>query len=123
MQRPPEQRPSAAPLEKQVLPGMQHGAPGPPQQPPPPHTEPGPQALLHRVQCSVLVATLTSQPSTEVPLQLPQPAAHIAMRQVEFMHAPVAWAKAQARPQPPQLAASPRVSTSQPLAGLPSQSA
>ena len=122
-QRLDTQRASAAPLAKQVLPGGQHGAPGPPQQPEAPHTEPGPQALLHRVQFCALVVRLISQPSTEAPLQLSQPALQEAMRQLELMQAAVAWAKAQARPQPPQLAASPRVSTSQPSAAIPLQSA
>jgi hypothetical protein len=64
----------------------------------------------------------TSQPSEATALQSPRPAAQV------MVHAPIAQPAAppvalHARPQPPQWATAPLVSTSQPLAAAPSQSA
>ena len=69
-------------------------------------------------------STLTSQPLAGLPSQSAKPAAQAPIAQAPIAQVGVALAKAQRMPQPPQLAMSAaRTATSQPLAGMPSQSA
>ena len=80
------------------------------------------QRAPHAPQCATSVAGSTSQPLAASPSQSAAPASqrmpHTAPVQVAAARGPAA----QARPQPPQCAVAPRVSTSQPLAASPSQS-
>jgi len=74
-------------------------------------------------QFETLVAVAASQPLAALPSQSAKPAAQLATAHAPAMQAAVPLAAAQARPHAPQLPALVRVSTSQPLAGLRSQSA
>lgn len=81
------------------------------------------QTVPHAPQLRASVWMLTSQPSTEAPLQFAKPALQAARLHTPSAHVAEALGRTQARPHPPQLFGSPRVSVSQPFAGLPSQSA
>jgi hypothetical protein len=74
-------------------------------------------------QLAVLERVSTSQPLAALPSQLAKPAVQAPMPQTPAVHTDEALALEQALPQRPQLPVLERVSTSQPLAGLPSQSA
>ncbi len=80
------------------------------------------QAVPHAPQWLVVTASSTSQPLAASPSQSAKPASQVKV------HAPIAqallaWARAgHATPQPPQWLVLVRVSTSQPLAAMPSQS-
>lgn len=64
-------------------------------------------ALLQRPQCSVLVASVTSQPSTGIPLQSAKPALQADLPHTMSRHSRAALATAgQGMPQPPQLSGS-----------------
>jgi hypothetical protein len=80
-------------------------------------------ALPQRPQCAGALRVSTSQPLAGSPSQSAKPGLHEATPQRPAAHAPTALGGAQAMPQPPQLRASARASTSQPLVGAPSQSA
>jgi hypothetical protein len=79
--------------------------------------------LPHAPQWAASLARLTSQPSVALPLQSAKPERHAATVQRPAKQAPAALPGAHTLPHAPQWLASVRVSTSQPLAGLPSQSA
>src|SRR5579864_5149337 len=81
------------------------------------HSAPQPPQLLGSTPM------LVSQPSTAAPLQSAQPALQAATVQLPAAPAGTALGRLHAAPQPPQFAASVRMSCSQPLAALPSQSA
>jgi hypothetical protein len=76
-----------------------------------------------RPQLPVLERVSTSQPLAALPSQLAKPALHAPMPQTPAEHTDEALALEQALPQRPQLPVLERVSTSQPFAALPSQSA
>ena len=80
-------------------------------------------AASQRPQCCALVTVLVSQPVVGSASQSPKPVLHASIAQALMRHAAVALRIAQARPQAPQLAVSVRLSTSQPFAAIPSQSA
>jgi hypothetical protein len=81
-------------------------------------------ARPHAPQWSVAVRRSVSQPLTAMPSQSPKFVAQVVTEQVEALQAAVAvLGSMHARPQPPQCDAELRVSTSHPLAVLPSQSA
>ena len=74
-------------------------------------------------QCIVLTRTSTSHPLVGLPSQSPKPWSHAITVQVPAEHAPVPLAGVHSFIQRPQWVRSLRVSTSQPLAALASQSA
>jgi hypothetical protein len=80
-------------------------------------------ALPQRLQLAVLLRVSTSQPLGTRPSQLAKPALHAPMPHTPAEQVEVPLAVEQALPQRPQLPVLLRVSTSQPLRGLPSQSA
>jgi hypothetical protein len=69
-----------------------------------------------------LVLRLVSQPLAALPSQFPKPALHEAMAHEPLAQVAVALVREHATPQPPQFA-SELSAVSQPLAGIPSQSA
>jgi hypothetical protein len=79
-------------------------------------------ARRHIPQCVADVLRLVSQPLAGFVSQSPKPAAHAATAHVPFVHAGVALASEQARPQAPQWLTALRVLVSQPLATFMSQS-
>ncbi len=81
------------------------------------------QALPQRPQCAGALRVSTSQPLAGSPSQSAKPGLQAPTPQRPATHAPAALAGAQTMPQPPQLRASARASTSQPLVVAPSQSA
>ena len=97
----------------------QQGSPAPPQH----------AALTHEVahlrphapQWAGVLAVFTSQPLDGSSSQLAKAPLHMVIWQDPPRHTSAALASAQARPQPPQWVIEVRVSTSQPLAALPSQ--
>jgi hypothetical protein len=89
----------------------------------PEHTWPVAHARPHAPQWAVLVRVSVSQPLAALPSQSANPARHDAIVHVPPAHAAVALGRLHARPHIPQLVAVVRVSTSQPFAGFPSQSA
>lgn len=80
-------------------------------------------AFPHAPQLLASLVRLISQPFAAFPSQSANPALHAAIAHFEAAHVSVALFVLQGRPQPPQLLALVVVLTSQPLAGLPSQSA
>jgi hypothetical protein len=87
------------------------------------HVSPAAQALLQRPQWVIEVRVSTSQPLAASPSQFAKPALQVKAH-APALQVAVALARAgQALPHDPQFAAEARVSTSQPLAALPSQSA
>jgi hypothetical protein len=81
-----------------------------------------PHALPQRPQCARVVLVLASQPLAALLSQSPKPALHIN-EHAPALQAGVPLAAAHAFAQRPQCATLDVVSVSQPLAGLPSQSA
>jgi len=81
------------------------------------------QARPHMPQFRTLLAVAASQPLAALPSQLAKPAAQVATAHAPAVHVAVPLAAVHVRPHTPQFVALVRVSTSQPLAGLPSQSA
>jgi hypothetical protein len=81
------------------------------------------QARPHMPQFWTLLAVATSQPLAALPSQLAKPAAQVATAHAPAAHVAAPLGAAHVRPHIPQFAALVRVSTSQPLPGLPSQSA
>jgi hypothetical protein len=79
---------------------------------------PGVQALPQAPQWLV-VSRRASHPSATLLLQLAKPALQLTMRHMPAMHAPVAFAGAHARPQPPQWARFVLVSTHAPEHSVP----
>jgi hypothetical protein len=71
---------------------------------------------------SVSVVSGLSQPLATIPSQLPNPPLHVVSAQLPLAHDSEALFRSQLVPQPPQFE-SVRMSVSQPLTGLPSQSA
>ncbi|MBK6533845.1 MAG: hypothetical protein IPF99_30940 [Deltaproteobacteria bacterium] len=94
-----------------------------------PATQPGTafaragHSIMHPPQLVVESRTFVSQPSLRLPLQLPKPTLQVATAHTPAAHAAIPFGGLQERPQLPQSVMLVRVSTSQPLAGLPSQSA
>jgi hypothetical protein len=86
------------------------------------HTRPLAQALPQAPQWVLALRVSTSQPLAALPSQSPRPVAQAATAQAPLSQRAVAPASAQVMPQPPQWVALVRVSASQPLAALPSQS-
>jgi hypothetical protein len=81
------------------------------------------QAFPHIPQCEVLVRVSVSQPLDALPSQLPKPGLQVKLH-IPALHVVVALARAgQAFPHIPQCEVFVRVSVSQPLDALPSQSA
>src|SRR5262245_12859405 len=80
------------------------------------------QSLPHVPHAVVVDSRFASQPFVADMSQSPKPALHDATRQVLAMHAPVPFAGAQSRPQPPQCVMVVRVSISQPSIGSTLQS-
>ena len=78
---------------------------------------------LHAPQLFTLVRVLISQPSDTMLLQSAKPALHEPMRHAPLLQTDVPLAAVHCVPQPPQFPASAAMLTSQPLAGLLSQSA
>ena len=74
-------------------------------------------------QLSTSVAEFDSQPSAAVPLQLLKPVVQVPGWHWPALQTPMALAGAQVLPQPPQFAVLAAMSCSQPLLGMPSQSA
>jgi hypothetical protein len=87
------------------------------------HTWPAAQRRPHMPQWLPSTARRASQPLVGVPSQSPKPAAHVPGTQAPATHAPAALGSVHTRPHAPQLRRSvPDTATSQPLAGLRSQS-
>jgi hypothetical protein len=80
------------------------------------------QTVAHEPQWVSSTWVFTSQPSAAIMLQSAKPALHMPTAQRPIAHAAVALATRHAKLHPPQLFASVRMSTSQPLAALPSHS-
>jgi len=80
-------------------------------------------ARPHMPQCWTLVAVAASQPLAALPSQLAKPAAQVPTPHAPATQVAVPLVAVQARLHMPQWVRLVRVSTSQPLAGLPSQSA
>ena len=80
-------------------------------------------ALPHMPQCETAVFTSTSQPFVGLPSQSPNPAAHEVTAQRPIAQAGTALGGLQTVLHAPQFERSVASSTSQPLSGLPSQSA
>lgn len=80
------------------------------------------QALPQAPQFATFVLRFVSQPFARLPSQLAQGAVH-RITQPPFTQPGVPLMEPQVVPQPPQLAGSVAVLTSQPVAGSPSQSA
>jgi hypothetical protein len=80
-------------------------------------------ARLHAPQFATLVRRSTSQPLSVLPSQSANPVAQLATAHAPAAHTAVALGNEQARPHIPQCATLARVSTSQPLLALRSQSA
>jgi nicotinate-nucleotide--dimethylbenzimidazole phosphoribosyltransferase len=91
-------------------------------QAPPEQTWPATQAAWHAPQLALSLRASTSQPLAASPSQSRKPAAQAAIAQTPAPQPGAAWGSAQARPQAPQFAALAVRSTSQPFAGLASQS-
>lgn len=83
----------------------------------------GAQTAPQLPQLSVSRFLFVSQPSVGSPLQSPRGATHVSILHTPPSHLAAAPANTQTLPQPLQFAASPRVSTSQPVSGRWSQSA
>jgi hypothetical protein len=79
-------------------------------------------ATPHMPQCEALARVSASQPLVTLRSQSPKPMSQRAVH-APSTQAPVAFGGMHARPQPPQWAALARVSASQPLAAMASQSA
>jgi hypothetical protein len=86
-------------------------------------TVPAAQAIPHPPQLALSLRRSTSQPLAALPSQSRKPRAQVATAQAPAAQVEVALGSAQVRPQAPQLVTLVWVSSSQPLAGLPSQSA
>jgi hypothetical protein len=80
-------------------------------------------ALPQRLQLSMSVLRLVSQPLRGLPSQSAKPGLQRTSRHAPIAQSLTALARLHARPQAPQCASVVRVSTSQPLSSLPSQSA
>ncbi len=93
------------------------------EQVPLPHAAPPGHTVPQRPQLVVLVLVFTSQPLVDTPSQSPKPVLHEATRQAPATQAAMPLLIAQAAPQAPQFDGSLPMLSSQPLAGLRSQSA
>jgi len=80
-------------------------------------------AVPHAPQCWTLFAVAASQPLAALPSQLAYPAAHAPTPHAPAAHVAVPLAAVHARLHMPQWVSDVRVSTSQPLVAMPSQSA
>jgi hypothetical protein len=106
----------------QLPPHMVSGDPHVGEQVPLAQTVPAPHACPHVPQLALLLFALTSQPSALLPLQSRKPAVQAPIAQCIAVQAAPALAKLHALPHAPQLVTE-VIAVSQPLAGLPSQSA
>ncbi len=79
-------------------------------------------ALAQAPQFDGLARRSTSHPSSATPLQSAKPSAHALTAQRPAAHSLAALGSAQTLPQAPQCARLARVSVSQPVAAMPSQS-
>jgi hypothetical protein len=80
------------------------------------------QVVPHAPQFMAEVLVSVSQPLAGERSQSAKPRRHMPIAHAPIAHIVWALANEHTRPQPPQLEASPRRSSSQPLAGSPSQS-
>jgi hypothetical protein len=80
------------------------------------------QARRHAPQWEAALRVSASQPFAGSPSQLAQPASQLATAHTDAAHDAVAWGSEHACPQRPQCAAALRVSVSQALTAMPSQS-
>ena len=81
------------------------------------------QASPQALQLAALLVRSISHPLAATPSQSPKPVAQVAIVQLPAVHAAVALGIVHPCPHDPQLVALVPMFTSQPLAGLPSQSA